>query len=94
MVERVKFEIDGQIGIATLSRPEKLNALDTKTRMELRDVVEEAEKSVRVLIITGSGNAFAAGADINELLQRDPVKALEATKLGTDLFSRDRKSTV
>jgi len=85
---RVKFEIEGQIGIATLSRPEKLNALDTKTRMELRDVVEEAEKSVRVLIITGSGKAFAAGADINELLERDPVKALEATKLGTELFSR------
>lgn len=88
MGERVKFEIEGQIGIATLSRPEKLNALDTKTRMELAEVVEEAEKSVRVLIITGSGKAFAAGADINELLQRDPVKALEATKLGTDLFSR------
>jgi len=85
---RVKFEIEGQIGIATLNRPEKLNALDTKTRMELRDVVEEAEKSVRVLIITGSGKAFAAGADINELLERDPVKALEATKLGTELFLR------
>ncbi|WP_202320160.1 enoyl-CoA hydratase/isomerase family protein [Archaeoglobus neptunius] len=88
MGERIKFEVDGGLGIAVLSRPEKLNALDVKTRIELKEVLEQAEKSVRVLIITGSGRAFAAGADINELLQRDPVKALEATKLGTELFNR------
>lgn len=88
MGERVKLELDGEIAVATLSRPEKLNALDTKTRMELAEVIEGIEEVARVLIITGSGKAFAAGADINELLQRDAVKAFEATKLGTDLFSR------
>ena len=72
-MERVRFEIEEQIGIATLNRPEKLNALDTKTREELVKVIEGAERKVRVLIITGSGKAFAAGADINELLQRDPI---------------------
>ncbi len=88
MAERVQYEVEGSVGIATLSRPEKLNALDTKTRTELAEVIERAEKEVRVLIITGSGKAFAAGADINELLQRDAIKAFEATKLGTDLFTR------
>ncbi len=84
----VLYTVEGKIGIATLNRPEKLNALDTKTREELKEIVERAEKEVRVLIITGSGKAFAAGADVNELLQRDPIKAIEATKLGSELFSR------
>ncbi len=85
---RVKFEVENEVGIATLNRPEKLNALDTEMRKELARVIEEAERSVRVLIITGSGKAFAAGADINELLKRDPIAAINAAKLGTELFTK------
>ncbi|MET1124194.1 MAG: enoyl-CoA hydratase-related protein [Archaeoglobaceae archaeon] len=88
MGERVKFEVEGKVGIATLNRPEKLNALDTKTRIELAEIIESLDPELRALIITGSGKAFAAGADINELLQRDSIKAFEATKLGTELFIR------
>jgi enoyl-CoA hydratase len=84
----VLYTVEGNIGIATLNRPEKLNALDSNTRAELKEIVERAEKEVRVLIITGSGRAFAAGADINELVKRDPLMAIEASKLGTELFSR------
>ncbi|MDK2877031.1 MAG: enoyl-CoA hydratase [Archaeoglobaceae archaeon] len=84
----VLYTVEGNIGIATLNRPEKLNALDSKTRAELKEIVERAEKEVRVLIITGSGRAFAAGADINELVKRDPLMAIEASKLGTELFAR------
>jgi enoyl-CoA hydratase len=84
----VLYTVEGNIGIATLNRPEKLNALDSNTRTELKEIVERAEKEVRVLIITGSGRAFAAGADINELVKRDPIMAIEASKLGTELFAR------
>lgn len=84
----VLYTVEGNIGIATLNRADKLNALDMKTREELKDIVEKAEKEVRVLIITGSGRAFAAGADINELVKRDPLMAIEASKLGTELFAR------
>jgi enoyl-CoA hydratase len=84
----VLYTVEGNIGIATLNRPEKLNALDSNTRTELKEIVEMAEKEVRVLIITGSGRAFAAGADINELVKRDPIMAIEASKLGTELFAR------
>ncbi len=84
----VLYTVEGNIGIATLNRPEKLNALDSNTRAELKEIVERAEKEVRVLIITGSGRAFAAGADINELVKRDPIMAIEASKLGTELFAR------
>lgn len=87
-MERVRYEVEEGLGIVTLNRPEKLNALDAKTRLELAEVIDRAEKEVRVLILTGSGKAFAAGADVNELLQRDSIKAFEATKLGTELFTK------
>ncbi len=89
---RVKLEFDGEIAILTLNRPEKLNALDTETRKELMEAFMQAEQKARVAIITGSGKAFAAGADINELIQRTPSIALEAGKLGTELFNRIEES--
>ncbi len=94
MGERVKLEFDGEMAIITLNRPEKLNALDTETRKELLKAFSEVEERATVAIITGSGKAFAAGADINELLQRDPIAALEAAKLGTELFTRIEESDV
>ncbi|MBE8539321.1 enoyl-CoA hydratase-related protein [Geoglobus acetivorans] len=86
--ERIRLDYDGDVAILTLNRPEKLNALDSKTRMELKQALDEVEQKARVLIITGSGKAFAAGADINELLQRTSLDSMEAAKLGSELFNR------
>lgn len=58
------------IGIITINRPEKLNALNKELLFELRGLLEKvrSEDKIKVLIITGSGEkAFAAGADINEI---------------------------
>jgi enoyl-CoA hydratase len=60
---------EGAIRILTINRPDQLNALNRATIDELDRALNEAEadKSVRVLIITGSGpKAFVAGADIKE----------------------------
>jgi enoyl-CoA hydratase len=60
---------EGAIRILTINRPDQLNALNRATIDELDRALTEAEadKSVRVLIITGSGpKAFVAGADIKE----------------------------
>src|SRR5258708_33535476 len=67
----IRFEA-GQDGVAlvTVSRPEKLNALNRDTVGELADAFQRAREDVaiRALIFTGSGEkAFVAGADINEL---------------------------
>lgn len=75
----ITFEA-GADGIAqvTVSRPEKLNALNRATVEELEDVflVAAREQAVRGLIITGAGEkAFVAGADINELAVLSPVEA-------------------
>ena len=65
----VLTEVRGPIGIATLNRPEALNALNTPLLDALADTLEawDADPAVRVMIVTGSDKAFAAGADIKEM---------------------------
>jgi enoyl-CoA hydratase len=66
--ETVIYEKKDNIGILTLNRPEKLNAVNSQLAKEIEEVIDEVENDdeVRVLIITGSGRAFCAGADIRE----------------------------
>ena len=65
----ILFENKGGLGIITINRPDKLNALNKETINELSLAFKsaEADKSIKVLILTGSGTkAFVAGADISE----------------------------
>ncbi len=66
MNQTVKFEKRGDIGIATICRPEALNALNEAVIDELGELVTmlENDTETRALIITGEGRAFVAGADI------------------------------
>src|SRR3989440_7340905 len=78
-------------GIAriTFNRPKVLNALNRKTVEELRDALLDArgDDSVRVLILTGSGEkSFVAGADIGELAQRTAVDGKEFSLFGQSVF--------
>ncbi|MGH9026181.1 MAG: enoyl-CoA hydratase/isomerase family protein [Acidimicrobiia bacterium] len=57
------WERRGRIGVATIDRPERRNALDGEHCDELRARFE-AEREVRAVVLTGSGSAFCAGADL------------------------------
>lgn len=66
------------VATITLNRPKSLNALNTALLTELREVLEDIEidAEVRVVVITGVGDkAFCAGADINEILDKNPEEA-------------------
>lgn len=68
-LENILTEIKNEVLIITINRPDKLNALNKQTLEELHETLVNAEndKSIRALIITGSGTkAFVAGADIAE----------------------------
>jgi enoyl-CoA hydratase/carnithine racemase len=62
-------EDDGRIAIVRLNRPSKRNALNAATKSAMRDAFAALaeDRGVRVVIVTGSGAAFAAGSDIAEL---------------------------
>ncbi|RAZ91982.1 enoyl-CoA hydratase/isomerase family protein [Mesorhizobium hawassense] len=67
MAERfVNFEKDGAIGVVTLRRPEKFNALDIPMLRALEAALDDAElaESVRVVLIRGEGKGFCAGGDV------------------------------
>src|SRR5881296_1811374 len=73
--ERVLVEIARGIGTVTLNRPEKLNALDRALCDELREALALLTRSdaVRVIVITGAGRAFCAGADLDVLDEDGPA---------------------
>ena len=69
----------------TIHRPDKLNALNQATILELRQAfaAARADSSVRVVVLTGAGpKAFVAGADISELVTQSPVGAREFSLIG------------
>jgi enoyl-CoA hydratase len=61
------FEKDGAIATITFNRPNKLNCLDDEVVLELESLVQQVreDSGTRVLIATGSGRAFSAGADVS-----------------------------
>lgn len=64
----LQLVVEGAIAIITLNRPEKRNAISFQLVDELFSALDEVEKSTaNVLIITGSGKAFCAGMDLEEL---------------------------
>jgi len=71
------------VGTLTLNRPEKLNAFAGEMRREVADALDELERddSVRVVVITGAGRAFCAGADVAymaELVEKHDTTAMAA----------------
>ncbi len=86
----VHFGRDGSLGIVTIDRPEALNALNTKVLLDLDAAVQQAEDddSVNVVMITGEGSSFIAGADIKEMIEKTPLQARQFTQLGQAVFKR------
>jgi len=87
--QNILFEIKNHTGIVTINRPDKLNALNGQTVLELEDIfsVIKNNSEVFVVVITGSGEkAFVAGADISELNKLDVISAKEFSEKGNKVF--------
>ena len=69
----IRLEKNNHVAVLTVSRPEALNALNSAALEELAARAEEvrADEDIRVLIITGEGKSFVAGADIAEMKDLD-----------------------
>jgi enoyl-CoA hydratase len=80
-------DTDGRIRIVTINRPDKLNALNHETLVELRAAVQDAvqDADIDVVVLTGSGEkAFVAGADISELHAQDALAGLGFAAYGQE----------
>ncbi len=84
-LENILTEIKNNVLVITINRPDKLNALNKQTIEELHELLVDAEndKSIRALIITGSGQkAFVAGADIAEFSNYSVEEGKQLSSLG------------
>jgi enoyl-CoA hydratase len=59
----INWDVRGLVGLATLDRPERRNALSAAMCHQLRDHLAE-HRSLRAVVLTGAGSAFCAGADL------------------------------
>jgi enoyl-CoA hydratase len=87
-MKTIKFEVRNNIATITMNRPEALNALnnDFFSDMELLlDNIRE-DNEIKILVITGEGKAFVAGADIAEMVSMDKSKAEKFSSWGQDVF--------
>lgn len=69
--ETILKEIRGRVALITLNRPQALNALNAQLINELNHALDELERDpdIGCIVLTGSGKAFAAGADIKEMAE-------------------------
>ncbi len=64
--QTIELSVQESVALLTLNRPDVLNALNSQMRAELLHAVKAAEKSARVLVLTGTGRAFCAGQDLGD----------------------------
>jgi len=72
-----------------MNRPEKRNALNSEVRQELYNVLKriDSDENIRSAIITGAGEAFIAGADIQAMKNYTVEDAIESSRQGSKVFS-------
>ena len=95
--ETVLVETRGPVGLITLNRPKALNALNAQLIGELNQALDgfEADPQVAVIVVTGSDKAFAAGADIKEMIDRDYMDAYQSDFIGPwERITRCRKPVI
>jgi len=86
--EILKLNIVENIALVTISRPKALNALNTRFFNEMDAMVEKISgmHEIKVMVITGEGKAFVAGADIAEMVDKNQQEGSEFSRLGQNTF--------
>ncbi len=79
----VLVDVDGDLAMVTINRPERRNALDAAAAAAIRDAIAEASAQARVVILTGAGKAFCAGGDLGELAR---WSSLEPEQISSTLY--------
>jgi enoyl-CoA hydratase len=89
-------ERDGHVLVVTMNRPDRRNALSLEMMQGMSHAWDEAnaDPDVRVVILTGAGGAFCAGADLAAMTEQAPGDAFAAAEAGEDGAGDDTHATV
>lgn len=94
---KVNDQFEKHIALIELNRPKELNALNLQLMQELRDTLKQLDNNaeVRVIIITGNEQAFAAGADIKQMADKTAIDMLLIDQFSTwDQIRKTRKPII
>lgn len=88
-MQNINYGVRDHIGLVTINRPEKLNALNAATKTELMELFNKIknDSSIDIVILTGAGEkSFVAGTDIGELTALDETSGKEFSEQGQKLL--------
>lgn len=90
MESNVLVSHEGSVAVVKMNRPKALNALNSETLAELAQIFKtlEADDNVHVIVLTGEGKAFVAGADISEMADLTAEGGRAFARLGQSVFSQ------
>src|SRR5664279_5172402 len=89
--QTIRIEQRGEIAILTFNRPDKLNAINRTVYEEVGDylhVLERGDSAASVLILTGEGRAFVAGADIDDYTTMTLAQFSAFQRLGRSVMAK------
>jgi len=89
-LDNLLFKKEGNIGILSINRPDALNALNSAVLDDLNNAIDmiNSDEEVYVLILTGEGRAFVAGADIGEMKGMNTTEARVFAEKGLSVFRK------
>ena len=89
MTHNVNVDVQAGLALVTIDRPAARNALDDETLAGLEGAFSAlgTDRSVRAVILTGTGKAFAAGADVKEMVGFGPLEARAYAQRGQRVFT-------
>jgi len=90
--ENLTVAVDDQVAHLTLSRPERLNALNKAALLEINRALDslEADAEVRVIVVSGSGRAFSSGFDLKAQMEQRP----EGAAIWREILDLDFETTM
>lgn len=92
--KNIIVEKDAGLAVITMNRPKVLNALNDETIIEITEAVKTLEKDskIKVVVFTGEGKAFIAGADISQMADMTPLEAKMFSELGHKMLDTIERS--
>ena len=78
--QEILFHLESDIATITLNRPEQLNGMTSRMRVEMLDAIRRARKEARVMVLTGAGRGFCSGQDLGSTRTADDVDAAQVLR--------------
>jgi enoyl-CoA hydratase/carnithine racemase len=87
-ITRIRTERRGPVAVLTLARPEKRNAIDDATALEIERFFDALDGSVHAVVIQGEGDHFSSGLDLNEMLDMPVYEGVHHSRLWHRIFDK------